>query len=112
MASKKLKITSAANTTPILIQQLGGNLKGLIADNNNAAARFAKFFDSTDTPTVGTTVPFLTVRLPATSTAAPIFPADGMGTKGSLWVAFTVNAADSDNTAVGAGDVLATVSYD
>lgn len=112
MASKKLKLVSAANTTPVSIQQLGGNLKGLIAVNTNAAIRYMKFYDSTDAPAVGTTVPVLTVQIPASGSASPVLSPDGVGFKSSMWVAFTVNAADSDNTAVGAGDVITTIAYD
>lgn len=112
MASKKLRLNSAATLNLTQVQQLGGNVKGLIAVNTNAAARFLKFYDSTDTPVVGTTVPALTVQLPAASMTAPQFPADGFGFKSSIWLALTVNAVDTDATAVGAGDVLLTVGYD
>lgn len=111
MSSKKLKITSAAGTNLTAVQQLGGNLRGLVAVNTNAAIRFIKFYDVTDQITVGTTVPVLTVQLAASSMTS-IFPSDGINFKLGISLAMTVSAADSASDAVGAGDVIATVLYE
>ena len=112
MASKKFRINSAASLNLTQVQQLGGNLKGVIAVNTNVAARFLKFYDSTDIPVVGTTVPALTVQLAPSAMTSPQFPADGLGFKSSLWVAMTGGVADTDVAAIGAGDVLVTIGYD
>lgn len=112
MASKKLRINSVASNNLQMVQQNGATIKGLVAVNTNAAARSIKFYDQTDAPTVGTSVPVLTVYLPATATTAPAFPYDGFYCKSTLWVAIVTGVADSDNTSVGAGDVLVTIGYD
>lgn len=111
MSSKKLKRTSTADLNLAQVQQLGGNVRGLIAVNTNAAARFVKFYDSADAVVVGTTVPVLTVQL-APSAMTAIFPTDGINFKLGIVMAMTVNAADNDATAVGAGDVIATVLFE
>lgn len=111
MSSMKFKVTSAANTTPILVKQQGGNLTGLVAINTNAAIRYLKFYDSSDAAVVGTTVPVITIQLPASSQTT-LLPMDGIAFRQSLYLAFTVNVADTDNTAVGAGDVIMTVFYE
>lgn len=111
MSSMKLKVTSAANTTPIRVKQQGGNLRGFAAINTNAAIRYLKFYDSPSAVVVGTTVPVLTIQLPASSMTT-LLPTDGVSFSQSLDLAFTVNVADNDNTAVGAGDVIMTVFYE
>lgn len=111
MASKKLKITSAASTNLTQVQTIGGNLRGMYAINTNAAARCVKFYDSVDTPTVGTTVPVLTIQLPATG-QFNFDPSDSISFKSSIWLAMTNEATDAGATAVGAGDIIATVFYE
>ena len=111
MASKKFRLNSAASTNLTKIQDMGANMRGILAINTNAAARFLKFYDSVDPPTVGTTVPALTVQMPATA-MTQLFPTDAVAWKNALWIATTVNAADSDATAVGAGDLLVSVFYE
>lgn len=111
MSSKKLKRTSTADTNLTTVQGLGGNLRGVIANNTNAAARFLKFYDSADAVVVGTTVPVITVTLAPTALTT-IFPTDGINFKLGIVMALTTGIADTDNTAVGAGDVILTVLFE
>ena len=112
MSSKKFKLTSAASVNLTPIQHLGANLKGLIVVNTNAAARCVKFYDKDDPAvTVGTDVPVLTVQC-AASSMTTILPMDGISFTKGLVMAMTVNPVDSDATAVGAGDLIATVLYE
>lgn len=111
MSSKKLKITSLATTNLQLVQQISGNVRGLLAYNTNAAARFVKFFDKVDAVTLGTDVPVLTLQVPATGQTI-FLPTDGINFKNSIWLAMTVNAVDNDVAAVGAGDLIVTVLYE
>lgn len=111
MSSKKLKRTSTADTNLTTVQQLGGNLRGIIAVNTNAAARYVKFYDSTDAVTVGTTVPAITFALPA-SGGFVAFPTDGINFKLGIVMAMTTGATDTDTGALGAGDVILTVLYE
>lgn len=61
-----------------------------------------------DTPTVGTDVPKITIQVPATGKASSNY-ACPVGGPGTMFMAMTVNAADTDATAVGAGDLIASI---
>lgn len=111
MSSKKFKRTSTADLNLVQIQHLGGNVRGVIAVNTNAAARYLKLYDKDDAVTVGTDVPAITIAL-APSTGTFLFPTDGINFKLGITMALTVNATDTDATAVGAGDVILTVLYE
>jgi len=111
MSSKKYKRASTADVNLAVIQQLGANLRGIIATNTNAAARFLKFYDKADPVVVGTDVPVITMAL-AASGLTTAFPTDGINFKLGLAMAITGLAADNDATAVGAGDVLLTVLFE
>jgi hypothetical protein len=103
----KFRQVSAASTNLAEVKNYGGNLTGGLIINTNAAARFVKLYDSTDTPVVGTTVPALTIEIPASSQIDLVMPAQGgVNFSHSMWMATTVNAVDSDATAVGAGDLI------
>lgn len=111
MSSKKYKRTSTADVNLATVQQLGGNLRGVIAVNTNAAARYLKFYDKADPVVVGTDVPVITFALPA-SAGFTAFPTDGISFKLGIVMAMTTGAADSDATALGAGDVILTVLFE
>lgn len=113
------KQNSGASTNLQKIGNMSGvKLYGYNIVNTNAAIRYVKFFwgppgnwsSSGNTPTVGTDVPTITVLVPATGTLVGSFP-NGMGNNGEMWMATTVNAADSDATAVGAGDLLSSIIF-
>lgn len=111
MSSKKYKCTSTAGVNQQVIQTTGGNVRGVIAVNTNAAARYLKLYDKGDAVTVGTDVPAITIAL-AASSGTTVFPTDGISFKLAIVMALTANAADSDATAVGAGDLIVTVLYE
>jgi hypothetical protein len=104
MAAMKFRFVSAASTNLNQVKGYGANLKGALLINTNAAARYVKLYESTDTPTVGTTVPALTIQVPA-STQVPLTWSDGVNFSKTMWVATTTGVADTDSTAVGAGDL-------
>jgi hypothetical protein len=87
-------------------------LCGLSATCAEAAAFFIKFWwpgntpATTTTPTVGTTVPSLTIAIPTSGLLA--MPTQlGLNNGGPLYYWVTKNAADSDNTALTTGgDVI------
>jgi hypothetical protein len=120
MAYQPLHIVAANNTNPIQIGNGNAILGGIEIYNTAAAARFVKFYwgapgsfsSGGQKPTVGTDIPNITIGQAATSGSPRTWTDEGgVYGKGSLFVAFTVNAADSDNTAVTAGDVILTVFY-
>lgn len=105
MSAMKYRLVSLASTNLQPVKNYGANLKGALLINTNAAARYVKLYDSTDQPVVGTTVPALTIMVPASGQLALTW-ADGVNFSHTMWMATTVNAIDSDATAVGAGDII------
>lgn len=126
MSSRILKLTSAAsvNLTPV-----GGTERVKVTGweiwNTNAAARFVKlywgnaqyggagggFSGNGDKPTVGTDVPLVTIPVAATGENRQALYSGIQGT-GTCFIATTVNAADTDNAAVGAGDLIISIFYE
>lgn len=104
MSAMKFRLVSLASTNLNTVKQYGANLKGALLINTNAAARYVKLYEDTDAPTVGTTVPALTIDVPASSQVSLTWP-DGINFSKTMWVATTTGVADSDTTAVGAGDL-------
>lgn len=111
MSSKKYKRTSTADVNLYKIQNFGGNVRGVVGVNTNAAARYLKLYDSDSAVAVGTTVPDITIALPA-SGGFSYFPTDGINFKLGIFMAITTLPADNDATAPSAGDVILTVLYE
>lgn len=105
MSATKFRQVSAATTNLARVKLYATNLKGALIINTNAAARYVKLYDSTDAPVVGTTVPSLTIQIPASSQLALTW-ADGVNFSATMWMSTTTGVADSDATAVGAGDLV------
>jgi hypothetical protein len=78
--------------------------------NAAAAARAVKFWDKQTAPIVGTDAPKRTIIVPAGSEFVGEFRRGKQFALG-LWMAVTVNPADTDTTAPAAGDILATVDF-
>ena len=110
MASNKFRLVSAATTNLTPIRRNVSNFKGAVIVNTNAAARYVKLYDSTSSPTVGADAPALTITIPASGEKDLSFP-DGVNFGNSLWLATTTGVADSDATAVVAGDLLLQIFY-
>lgn len=127
MASRFFHLTAANATTPQQIGDTGAKIISFVGFTTTNAAVYAKFWwgnsqnfsSNKDVPTVGTDVPQLTIPLAAGSGAgvpgAPVvftYTTDaGPRDNGNLFIAFTANAADSDNTAVAANAAIVSVSY-
>jgi len=121
MAAGIRKLTTANTTNLTKLKEGQATLKGIAALNTTAAAIFLKFYWFNPTqaaaaaPTVGTTVPDITIELPALGTTTgnvlQSWP-DGVSKAGELYLAVTNLAADSDNTAVAAGAGIISVFYE
>ncbi len=119
MTSSVLKLTTAGSTN---LTKVGGpqKLKGLIGVNTAAYEIFVKFYwfiptASAEAPTVGTTVPDMTIGIPALGTTTGTVNAyfqDGVMKNGVLYFAVTKLAADTDTTVVVAGDGIISVLYE
>lgn len=119
MSARVVHITSANNTNPIQIGSADAILVGVEIYNTAAAARFVKFFwgapgtfgSNAQKPAVGTDAPALTIGLATVTNVGRWFGSDGLRNTGNLWVAVSTGAADSDNTAGAAGDIIMSVFY-
>ncbi len=106
----RAKISSAASTNANFIKAAAGRLYGMTLANTNASWRFLRIYNKTTAPVVGTDIPVLVVGLPPGSTT--VIP-DNIGVYYSTGIAYSITgaAADLDNTAIGANDVLGEVRY-
>lgn len=120
MTATVFKLNTGASTNLTKLKDLPANLKGIAAVCTAAYAIFVKFYWYTPTaaapaPTVGTTVPDMTIEVPALGTTTggvlQSWP-DGISKAGLLFMAVTKLATDADTTVVVAGDGLISVIYE
>ena len=101
--------SSAATNNATLVKATAGAIYSVNGYNASAGVIYLKFYNKATAPTVGTDTPVLTYALPATaafSFQVPFGFATGIG------YGMVTGAADNNNTAIGAGDVLGlTVVY-
>lgn len=114
MSSRVYKFTTGATTNLRKVGNLNTTVLGASLCNNSATVwLFVKFYwfkptVAAVTPTVGTTVPDLTIGCPPAvvggdpGQAVPSWP-NGITQGGELWVSVTALQGDSDATAVGSG---------
>ena len=112
MADLRFRQVSGASTNAAKIKDNAGAVSSWVIINTNAAARFVKLYDIADPgPTVGTTVPAITIQIAATS-MSPFDYSPPVFFKNGIWMATTTGAADSDATAVGAGDLITQIAFE
>lgn len=104
-------LSSAATTNATSVKASAGNLYSVTASNVGAAAAFLKIFNLAAAPTVGTSVPFLTIPIAASGIANIQFGAQGFRMATGISFAITNLVADSDTTAVAAAQIKVAVAY-
>jgi hypothetical protein len=104
-------INSAATTNATSVKNAAGTLYSIAASNVNAAARFLKIYNLAAAPTVGSSVPVLTIPIAANSSVNLNFGTYGLRLGTGIALAITGAAADADTTAIGASDVKVCTSY-
>lgn len=104
-------LNSAATANPVSVKTTAGNVLSLVASNTGAADRFIKLYNKASAPTVGTDIPILTLRIPTGDAREYSFGALGIRFASGIAYAVTALAADSDTTAIGAGEVKLALSY-
>lgn len=103
-------VQSAATTNATSAKTLPAQLYGFTLCNTSAAVKFFKFYNKASAPTVGTDAVALKVLIPAGSCQHRSFLLGVNFTAGLAW-AITGAQADSDTTAVAAGDVVGAFDY-
>jgi len=110
-----LIINSAASTNGQLVLTGTSGLQALFASNTGAGAAYVKLYNKATAPTVGTDTPAMIITVPAAVAGVPgekeITPGfNGYRFPLGLGLAITGGAADSDTTAVAAGQVKVILS--
>lgn len=88
-------------------------LYGLSVTNTNASARYLKLYNSTGTPTVGTTTLFSEYLIPGSTAGgghSPNLPADGIAFTSGLAYGLATGAGTSTG-APSAGEIIVTLQY-
>ena len=110
-----LIINSAASTNGQLVLTGTSGLQALFASNTGAGAAYVKLYNKATAPTVGTDTPAMLIPVPAAVGGVPGIVQISPGFNGyrfalGLGLAITGGAADSDTTAVTAGQVKVILS--
>jgi len=105
------KLNSAATTNAICVKASAGTIYDMNITNNSASPRYLKLFDLAVAPTVGTSVPDLTIPLPASSLTQLNFGALGLRFGTGIAICITGAVADNDATAVLANEVKIISAY-
>lgn len=108
-------VNSAATTNGALILTGTSGLQAFYATNIGATAAFVKLYNKATAPTVGTDVPEMIIPVPAAVSGVPGVAQLPVGFNGfrfalGLGIAITGAVADSDTTAVAAGQVKVKLS--
>lgn len=99
-------VSAAASTNATSVKNSAGRLYKCDGYNAAASARFLKFYNKASAPTVGTDTPFYTLALQPSAKFDLNWADMGLNFSTGIAFALTVNAADSDTTAVTAADVV------
>lgn len=108
-------LNSAATTNGSLIITGTSGLQAFYASNIGATAAFVKLYNKATAPTVGTDTPLMIIPVPAAVAGVPGVASPPIGYSGhrfplGLGIAITGAVADSDTTAVAAGQVKVILS--
>jgi hypothetical protein len=109
-AATVAKVTSAATTNATSVKASAGRLLGYQFTNTTAAIKVVRFYNLSVAPTVGTSVPYFVLYLPASATVNFNFLI-GLSFATGIAYAITNAIADLDATAVAANDVLGSIYY-
>lgn len=106
--------SSAATTNATSVKGSPGVLYNLVVMNENAAARFIKFYDKASAPTVGTDTPALRFAIPGATTGGGFsvnFGPQGLAFAAGIAYALVTGAADANAGAVAADEIQVNLGY-
>lgn len=102
-ASQTFILNSIVGTNVSVIKGSAAALLALVISNRSNVVVFAKFYNIAALPTVGTTVPVMTLEIPVGQTINPDFGTLGISFTSGLGMALTQGAADTDSAGVPIG---------
>lgn len=107
-----LNVTSAATTNATIVKSSAGTVYSITASNTSSTTtRYLKFYNIATSPVVGTTIPVLTITLPALTEKNISFGVLGHRFATGIGMAITTGSADTDATVVVAGEVKVCISF-
>lgn len=101
---------AAASTNATSVKASAGRVHSIHLTSNAGGVTFFKLFNKASAPTVGTDVPILVVRL-AAGAVVNVEPPLGIQCSAGIAFCMVTGSADTDATAVTAGDIDATITY-
>lgn len=104
-------INSAATTNATSVKASAGTVYSVTASNTGAAVAYVKLYNLATAPTVGTSVPSITIPVPAGGTVNLPFGTSGARFATGIGLAITNLGTDADATAVAAAQVKVITSY-
>ena len=104
------RVNAAASTNATSLKASSGNILGIRVFNVATYSVFLKLYNKASSPTVGTDTPTWTIPIPAGAGFAEEF-AFGRPAATGIAYAITKLQADSDTTAVAAGDLTGEISW-
>jgi len=104
------RINSAATTNLTSVKTAVARVHGWHLFNSGAATAFVKLYAKASAPVVASDVPVLTIPIPAGQVVEGVFPTP-IGVPTGLAYAITGGLADTDATAVAAGQVSGFLAY-
>lgn len=104
-------LTAAASTNATSVKATAGALFTVTLTNLSATTKFFKLYAKASAPTVGTDIPIMTIPVAATSVAVQEFGVVGQQISTGIAYALTGLIADTDTTALAAGDMKVALTY-
>jgi hypothetical protein len=107
-------LVSTASNNALCVRAGMGEITNIWVTNINAAIMFVKFFDTVVVPLPGTDPPVFVLGVPgggAAGAGGSMAIPDGLSFLNGIGIAMVVNAADTDNTPVAAGDLVLSFIY-
>lgn len=104
-------LNSANSTNATSVKASAGTAFAITISNNGAAAAFVKLYNKASAPTVGTDTPIAVLPVGASAAVTHELGALGMRFSTGIALAITNLIADSDATAVAAGQVKTALAY-
>lgn len=108
------KLVSAASTNATNVKASAGTVAAIVVSNVNAAMRYLKFYNTSSSPTVGTSTVVFIVPIPGNTAgagAAIPLPPQGLNFSTGISFALTTGLADADTGAVAASELSVSLAY-
>lgn len=103
-------LVSAASNNATNIKNSAGQVYGYEIYNTNAAVRFVKLYNKSSAPNPASDSPFRTIAVPAGG-RAHFHSTTGLALGNGISLATVTGISDTDNTSVGAGDLVIDIDW-